>query len=1323
MLGQLRVVAHGATIRRFRTQKSGSLLSYLACDPRPHNRHVVAELLWPWSAPDAARHSLNQALSSVRAQVEPTPELRGSIVRSDRRSIGLVPGSFVTDISAFRRDFEAAQRAEDPAARAQLLLRAAELYAGPFLQDHYEAWVTPQRERLAATYARLVGGLVEHYQELGDLDSALGWAYRGVSSEPLDEAACRRLMRLLVRCGRSAQAVDAYRRLEDGLATEYQSRPAELTQRLFAEIQGGEGQASAPTPAGSSAAVAQAVPASGVRVAIPDAGILTFVVVEGADADAAAFGEISTGRGGAPVHGEIAAAASCAAFPRSTSAIACAMQLLLARGRGEDREAGLPRVALVTAEVEPGGLRPNAAGAKLLKGLLAAAQPGQVLVSESTALLARASGVSSRERFADLGQFRLGDMAEPARVFRLIHPDLPITEPAELLALRWLSCPLPPTAGRLIGREQEQEQLVSALEGEFRCVTLTGPPGVGKTRLAVEAARRAGSWFDGGSLFVSLQDVPAGTDLADAVLRGLGSGQQMAGPDRLGVLARVLSGAGARALLVLDAMEHMAEQARETIQPLLQAVPGLCLMTTSLRSLRLAGEHVVPVAPLQVPAVGEAAADVRASDSARLLLDRARLRDPAVRIDEDNCDTVAAICRGLDGVPLSLELAGARMALCTPQQLLLQLEERDAARRPVDDRARAAVEWVLSGASPAGCALLGYAAVFRGGARTEALAAVSEVPPDPELLDELVASSLLVPERRADHVRFRMLRVVQQQALAGLSSEHLAEARARHAEYFADLAPRFGEGMRSEDFATWSACARLEADNFLAAVDWGMSDEGAAEPAIEIIAPLLSLLRQHRSPDALATGLERLVARTRSPYHQAMGAFVLGGLAIARGDVAGAEAWLGRSESIWRRLGDDEQVSRALMGLAQVRRLQRDREAEAALLSQAQSVADASGSDRVRAFTLQARGLSLLEQGRHAEGRALLGESARVFEAQRLPVGAAVSRLYLGMLALNQREDERAEGLMRQALATLRGSSLSGETSVALMRLGDLHARRGEHTAARRYLKEACALAGRVGDRNRSGEALALLGLLAVDRRELAGARRLLDRALGSIGAGPNLSARGSALLVRAWAAFHEGARSAGEDLEAALELFRGLRNQSGVGSGLLLRSRFLALDERWDDADRAAAEALEAFSAGGDRFGRAEALCHMSRLAGRRGDVRAAGEHLRRALEGVGWGGAGAGVGTAVALLERSAELAVADDHRDLARRALRAAEGLRSRYGLGRSPWEAAQRDRVVAGLEAPTGRCSADDGLRTERESWIREAESLLEVAGEAPPSPTR
>ena len=445
--------------------------------------------------------------------------------------------------------------------------------------------------------------------------------------------------------------------------------------------------------------------------------------------------------------------------------------------------------------------------------VMAVGHGGQVLLTEATRAL-----LDERFEVRDLGDHRLRDLSGAQRLYQLLVDGLP----SEFPPLRTLDnrpTSLPPTSTSFVGRTRELEEIAGLLAREdVQLLTLTGPGGAGKSRLALQVASSMVESFDHGVFFVSLSPVRDWELVGPTIAQTLGLREQPGEPV-LDALTEYLR--HRRMVLVLDNLEQVTA-AGSLLARLLASAPGLKVIATSRTPLRLSGERTYAVLPLAL------------EESVRLFAERAQATDPEFELTADNRDDVAEICARLDGLPLAIELAAPRVRTLTPQALLRRLDQRlpllTGGAQDLDERQRTlrgTIEWsydLLLGNEQALFSRLG---VFVGGCRFEAAEAVCD--PDGALyetlldgVDSLVEKSLL--RQRADsdgEPRFWMLETIREFAYEKLEAADEAEdQRRRHAEWFAELAESLDAESRSGDQPASIARLRDDYANLRAAIGW-----------------------------------------------------------------------------------------------------------------------------------------------------------------------------------------------------------------------------------------------------------------------------------------------------------------------------------------------------------------------------------------------------------------------------------------------------------------------------------------------------------------------
>ncbi len=726
--------------------------------------------------------------------------------------------------------------------------------------------------------------------------------------------------------------------------------------------------------------------------------------------------------------------------------------------------------------------------------LLAAALPRLVYV-KSPAPNREASLVRMLTQISDEGDVSYQHFSDSAELRRLVENDL-----AVLLSERFESArqrartagapaeeappaaALPAPVTPLVGRDQEALAAGDLVVREgVRLVTLTGPGGVGRSRLALEVAGRLSSDFDDGVRFVDLAAVAAAELVVAAIAAGLGlttSGAPMLADVKSYLRPR-------RLLLVLDNFEQVSDAA-PLVAELLTEAPGLVGLVTSRMVLRLSGEHEFPVATLPVPPADASrdVADVGQYAAVRLFVDRAQATVAGFGLTDANAGDVAEICRRLDGLPLAIELAAARVRLLPPQALLARLADRlgllTGGARDLPERQRTlrnTLDWSFGLLGAGEQALFPRLGVFAGTFSLSAAEAIcgdapgSAASSEPviDTLGSLVDGSLVRRENPAGEPRFRLLDTIREYALERLlAGADWQEAHDRHAAYFVAIAePAEEEELRDPGQLAWLDRLETEHDNLRAAM-WWLLDQDQTEQALVTgwVTWKYWWLRGHAEDLAPLEG--ELLSRSENlpPRQRARALSAAGFGLLRRGDQAGGQKLMEQSLPLYRQGGDRVDTARTLSVVGRLLALQ------GALVKASQ----------------------LLE-----ESLAILGGEARrpLAGAERVWHAFAVAEAYnvLGQIRLLQGDNDRAARIFTDGLNAARGVPDRFTILISLYDLALSSQAQGKLTSAAEYLHEGLSLAAETGDQPSVAYYLEELAAIASLRRDPQRAVRLLAAA------------------------------------------------------------------------------------------------------------------------------------------------------------------------------------------------------------------------------------
>jgi predicted ATPase/class 3 adenylate cyclase len=836
--------------------------------------------------------------------------------------------------------------------------------------------------------------------------------------------------------------------------------------------------------------------------------------------------------------------AFCAAFPTASAALLAALMAQRAFDKETWGETGPLRVRMalhVGAAEERDG---DYFGPPLnrVARLLSAGHGGQILLSAAVQELIR-DQLPTEIVLRDMGEHRLKDLVRPEHVFQIIVPDLPDDFPP-LKSLDVLPNNLPIQLTSFIGREKEMAE-VKQLLLTARLLTLTGSGGTGKTRLSLQVAAEVLDDFANGVWLVELASLSDPALVPQAVTSTLGVREE---PNRP-LLATLTDYLRARqVLLILDNCEHLIEVCAQLADTLLHACPNLHILASSREALGIAGETTFNVPSLSLPdpkhlppAGAEFVPALTQYEAVQLFIERALSALPGFTVTNQNAPAVAQICYRLDGIPLAIELAAARVKMLHVEQIAIRLDDRfrlltggSRTALPRQQTLRALIDWSWDLLSEVAGALLRRLSVFAGGwtleaAETicqdegwsEALQSSSFVLHPFEVLDlltQLANKSLVMVEReQGEEARYRLLETIRQYARDKLlEAKEGEQVRQQHLDYFLRLAERAEPELRGPDQKAWLNRLELEHDNLRAALEWSMNSD--AEAGLRLAGALWRFwdirgyLGEGREWSSQILALPGASSCTIERANVLYGAGVL---AYSQSDYAAARALYEESLTIQRELG--------ALGR--------------------KGVADA----------LHGLGNLALRQDDYAEARSLHEESLAIRRELEDRQGIADSLLDLGRVARNQHDWASVHSLFAESLTMQRQCGNKRGIAAALYQLGNVAARRGDLTLARSLCEESLAIQEELEDRQGIADTLNHLGSIATEQGDYMLAHLLLARSLAiELELGDNLE------IVHVFTSIGELARLQGDYerarifYEKSLALSRELGSQGFTAINLL---------------------------------------------------------------------------------------------------------------------------------------------------------------------------
>jgi predicted ATPase/class 3 adenylate cyclase len=844
---------------------------------------------------------------------------------------------------------------------------------------------------------------------------------------------------------------------------------------------------------------------------------------------------------------------------------------------------------------------------------------GQILCTAVTRGLA---GRSLDVSFRDVGSHELKSLDERLQLFQLVHPGLETEFPPVRSVGTTHNLPLEPTS--FVGRERELEEAGRLLAGS-RLLTLTGPGGTGKTRLAVRLASDMAGGFNAGAWFVDLSAVT--TDIEAAVARALGAREDT----RLGLWESIADRLrGETALAVLDNCEHVLPACRTLVRSLLQTAPALTMLATSREPLGLPGEVAWPVPPLDAPPPdGTWPGDVERYAALRLFVERATAADPAFVVGRDELPAVVRICNALDGMPLAIELAAGKVRALSVDEIARRLDDRFAlltaahgTRAPRHITLRATVDWSYDLLGDEDRRLLRNLGVFTGGFSFDA--AEGALGADIDAVVRLVDRSL-VQRDPEDRSRYRLLETIRRYAEDRLrEAGGLDAARESHAAWYASLAERGGVGVNGPDQVRWLGLLDREHDNLGSALSWSIeADPGRA---LAMAAALFPFWHARGYWAEGLSWLERAVgaAADPAPLVLAKALTAAGQLAVARGDLDPAGAYLGDALRLARASGDDGVIADALHATA-VRVMRTNRFTDSIPLEE-EAIALYRRVGNQRGAGLALNGIALATQaGFHDLARAsdLYEESIRILRAAGDERAVLRPLGNLANMQIDRGDFGRARDLTEQCERSVRRLGDFEALVQVLLDLARLAMEVGDLATARACVDEASDLVEERGARGTLGFRTALVrSWVVIDEGRFDDALAAADRLAALGGVRPETEA----LIVRAFVLYLRGeldeartaalraidlARETGsllEDLDARLvltfiEAARGAAGDATAAGRVTLRAQYDAL--RFGEIPLTLDALCAAARAGGDLERAARLLGASDALYERRGQVR----------------------------------------------------------------------------------------------------------------------
>ena len=747
--------------------------------------------------------------------------------------------------------------------------------------------------------------------------------------------------------------------------------------------------------------------------------------------------------------------------------------------------------------------------------LMAAAHGGQTLLSYTTQELVRDS-LTQEMLLQNLGEHRLKDLGRPERVFQLTHPSLP----SEFPPLRSLTNPglrhnLPEQVSSFIGREKAVAQ-VEAMLNKTRLLTLVGMGGTGKTRLSLQVAANLLTGDGDGVWLVELAPLADPALVPQAVADVLGVREESGKPLRETLVESLKE---KNLLLVLDNCEHVLASCASLVSQLLRVCPQVKILASSREALGIAGEQAfrLPSLTFPDPKKTQTADTLAQCEAVRLFIERARLVQPTFTVTDDNAPAVAAICHRLDGVPLALELAAARVRSLAVEEINRRLDSRfrllTGGSRTAQARQqtlRALIDWSYDLLTEQEKAVLARLSVFAGDWSMEAAESVCQGDvPDGESVEEwdvldlvttLADKSLLVAEQGQGRTRYRLLETMRHYSADRLVERGDEEAaKRRHGGFFLALAEEAVPQMRGPEQGVWLDRLEAEHDNMRAALAWAEAALDGAETGLRLATAMFRFWRSHGH---LSEGRERLAAAVGHagardyPLARASALRVASSLAQVQGDLTAARALAEEALALFESTGNSRSGVGALLTLGNVALMQDDLAGARIYYERCLPLYRELGDHGGVAKALDNLGVVMKNQGDLAGAVAVSEESLTHFRAQGDVESTANVLNNLGEVAYLRGEDTEARGRLTESLTLFRQiGTRNGHLVGTLCLLGTVALRQGNTAEARTLMAEGLTVSREIGDGWDGADALETWAKLFLAEGRASGAACLLAAA------------------------------------------------------------------------------------------------------------------------------------------------------------------------------------------------------------------------------------
>lgn len=792
------------------------------------------------------------------------------------------------------------------------------------------------------------------------------------------------------------------------------------------------------------------------------------------------------------------------------------------------------RMGINTGRAEAGATEERAGGytgyltLTRAERVMSLANGGQILLSNASAELVRGE-LPADAVLRDMQEHRLKGLLNPERIWQVDTPDLPHEFP-QLASLNEVPTNLPQQLTSFVGREKEIAELKKLLQ-TTRLVTLTGSGGTGKTRLSLQVASEVLDSFKDGVSLVELAPIADPALVPQTVGTALGI-RELSGRAIQDLLIDFLH--TKQLLLILDNCEHLIDTCAQLADQLLRTCSTLRILASSREALGIAGEHVYRVPSLSIAELRQQPSfeGIKHNDCVQLFVERALAAQAAFHLTEKNAPAIAQVCTRLDGIPLAIELAAARIKLFAPDQIAARLDDRfrlltggSRTALPRQQTLRALIDWSYDLLPEAERVLLHRLSVFVGGWTYEAAGAVCagdgiETFEVLDLLAHLVDKSLVaVDESDETNARYRLLETIRQYARDKLLDSGKGVAvRNRHLDYFLRFGDEAYRQLLTAHDIEWRRRIKTEEDNVRTAVEWALGSQ--PEEALRLSGELGVYWAWLGYPRELSrwlkTSLEAVAAlppttdeaARQRQVNQARGLLALSTAMTTMGEMAAAKQYAEASLVIWSALGIQRGRGNALMELAISTQFSGEAPAALAAVKEAIEIARTNGDPGFLAYALGLGAWIIGSLERDIlTARSYLQESIALFHQLGSEQSAAFPLLVLGDLEYDLGNYEQAHAAYEPSLAKNLAAGNPQEANRSRSGLANAERRLGQYDAALKRYREVITEWQRIGNRGGIARCLECLAFVAIGQAKdkPSAGQALLQRAARLLGAAATL--------------------------------------------------------------------------------------------------------------------------------------------------------------------------------------------------------------------------